>query len=202
MATRSYTGARRRTSGKTVDQVLKAAERMIRAGEFHTTTMDDLATAAGVSRATVFNRFGSKLGVLEALYTRAMESTEMEAIRKALALEDPVAALEAVIDAACAIWEREGYIHEHLQAIAVLEPEARALIDEQREIQRDEIRGLIRRLAKAGRLRQGISEARAAAVLHTLTSLETFLWLRRDYDLSVRQTRDAIVDQARSLLRD
>jgi AcrR family transcriptional regulator len=201
MATRSYTGARRQAGGRTVDQVLEAAERMIRAGEFHTATMDDLAAAAGVSRATVFNRFGSKLGVLEALYTRAMESPEMEAIRKALELEDPEAALEGAIDAACVIWEREGYIHEHLQAIAVLEPEARTLMDEQREIQRDEIRGLTRRLAKAGRLRQGISEKRAVAVLHMLTSLETFLWLRRGYNLSVRQTRDAIVDLAHSLLR-
>ncbi len=44
--------------------MLVAAERLIREGSFHTATMDELATAAGVSRATVFNRFGSKLGVL------------------------------------------------------------------------------------------------------------------------------------------
>jgi AcrR family transcriptional regulator len=202
MATRSYTRGRQQTSGKTVDRVLEAAERMIRAGAFHTATMDELASAAGVSRATVFNRFGSKLGVLEALFTRAIEGPEMEAIQKALELEDPVAALAGAIDAACAIWDREGYIHEHLQAIAVLEPEARALIDEQRDEQRADLRGLARRLARAHRLRQGVSEARAVAVLHAVTSLETFLWLRRVYGLSVRQTRDAIVDLAGSLLRE
>ena len=53
-----------------VDRVLEAAERLIREDAFHSATMDELAEAAGVSRATVFNRFGSKLGVLQALFTR------------------------------------------------------------------------------------------------------------------------------------
>jgi AcrR family transcriptional regulator len=202
MATRSYTAARRRGSPKSVDRVLEAAERLIKQDAFHTATMDELAAAAGVSRATVFNRFGSKLGVLQALFSRAMEGPEMDAIREALEIEDPVASLEAVIDASCAIWEAEGYIHEQLQAIVVLEPDASALIVEQKEVQRAEIQGLVRRLAKAGALREGLSEARAAATIHTLTSLESFLWLRREYGLSLRQTRDTITELARTVLRD
>src|ERR671914_934105 len=114
MAKRPYTAARRRRTPESVNRVLKAAERLIRADAFHTATMDELAAAAGVSRATVFNRFGSKLGVLQALFTRAMEGPEMDAIREALELEDPVASLEHVIAAACAIWESQGYIHEQL----------------------------------------------------------------------------------------
>jgi AcrR family transcriptional regulator len=182
--------------------VLEAAERLIKQDAFHTATMDELAAAAGVSRATVFNRFGSKLGVLQALFVRAIEGPLMEAIREALDIEDPVASLEAVIDASCGIWDAEGYIHEQLQAIVVLEPDASALIDEQKEVQRAEIQGLVRRLAKAGTLREGLSEARAAATIHTLTSLESFLWLRREYGLSLRQTRDTITELARTVLRD
>src|ERR687895_1856942 len=121
VATRSYTAGRRRGSPQSVDRVLEAAERLIRNDQFHSATMEELAAAAGVSRATVFNRFGSKLGVLQALFTRAMEGPEMGAIREALELEDPVASLEALIGAACAIWESQGYIHEQLQAIVVLE---------------------------------------------------------------------------------
>jgi hypothetical protein len=60
---------------------------------------------------------------------------------------------------------------------------------------------LIRRLGKAGRLRPRLSEARAAATLHMLTSLESFLWLRRSYALSLRQTRETITELARTLLR-
>jgi AcrR family transcriptional regulator len=201
MATRPYTTTQRRTTPESVNRVLDAAERLIREDWFHTATMDELAAAAGVSRATVFNRFGSKLGVLQALFARAMEGPQMNAIREALEIEDPEAALESAIRASCAIWDREGYIHEHLQAIAILEPDARALIDEQKQDQRAGLQTLVRRLSKAGRLRPGLGEPRALATLHTLTSLETFHWLRREYGLSLRQTRDTITALARTVLR-
>ena len=202
MATRTYAGARRRASAETIDRVLAAAERLIAEGEFHAATMEELATAAGISRATVFNRFGSKLGVLQALAQRCAEGPEMRAIQEALALEDPVASLEAVIEASCVIWEASGFIYEQLQAIVVLEPDAVALIKEQWEEQRADLQGLTRRLAKAGRLRPGLSKPRAAATLHMLTSLESFLQLRREYGLSLRQTRETITQLARALLRD
>jgi hypothetical protein len=47
-----------------------------------------------------------------------------------------------------------------------------------------------------------LTEARAAATLHTLTSLETFLWLRREYGLSLRQTTMTINELARTALQD
>jgi AcrR family transcriptional regulator len=201
MAMRPYTTARRRESAETVDRVLEAAERLIKEDAFHAATMDELAAAAGVSRATVFNRFGSKLGVLEALFTRGMEGAEMAAIKDALALEDPVAALDAVVTAGCVIWEACGFVVRQLQAVAVLEPHAVALIDQQRDQQRADLQGLTRRLAKAGTLRPGLSQARATAVLHMLTSLESFLWLREGYGLSLRQTRETLAELARTLLR-
>ena len=201
MTMRPYAAARRRESAETVDRVLEAAERLIKDDAFHAATMDELAIAAGVSRATVFNRFGSKLGVLEALFTRGMEGPEMAAIQEALALEDPVAALDAVVEAGCAIWEACGFVVQQLQAVAILEPDAAALIDQQRDEQRADLQGLTRRLAKADRLRPGVSQARATARLHTLTSLESFLWLRQSYGLSLRQTRETLTELARTLLR-
>jgi AcrR family transcriptional regulator len=198
---RPYTAARRRESAESVDRVLEAAERLIKEGDFHVATMDELAVAAGVSRATVFNRFGSKLGVLEALFTRGMEGPEMAAIQEALALEDPVAALDAVVEAGCAIWQACGFVVEQLQAVAVLEPDAAALVDQQRDEQRADLQGLTRRLAKAGKLRPGLSQARATATLHMLTSLESFLWLRQSYGLSLRQTSETLAELARALLR-
>jgi AcrR family transcriptional regulator len=154
-----------------------------------------------VSRATVFNRFGSKLGVLQALFTRGMEGSEMQAIQQALAIQNPGAALRAVIEAACEIWEAYGSVHLQLQAISVLEPEATVLVDEQREQQRAEIEELTKRLAKAGMLRSGVSQTRVTATLHMLTSLETFVWLRRTYGLSLRQTRDTIAELAGAVVR-
>jgi AcrR family transcriptional regulator len=201
MATRTYTAARRRGSAESVERVLEAAERLIAEGEFHSATMEELAAAAGISRATVFNRFGSKLGVLEALADRCARGPEMGAIQEALEVEDPVTSLETLIEASCAIWEASGFIYEQLKAIVVLEPDAAALIDQQSEEQRSDLEGLSRRLARAGRLRPGLGEARATGTLHMLTSLESFLRLRREYGLSLRQTRETIAELARTLLR-
>lgn len=200
MATRPY--SRRRAGAKSVDRVLDAAERLIRQGRFHSATVEALAEEAGISRATVFNRFGSKLGVLEALVERCFDGPEMRAIERALEREDPVAALEAMIEPSCAIWEARGFIVEQLYAIVVLEPGAAALIDAIEADQRSGLQALVRRLARAGRLRPGLGEARAVATLHTVTSLETFLRLRRAYGLSLRQTRETIAELAFTLLRD
>jgi AcrR family transcriptional regulator len=201
MTTRSYTASRRRKRPDSVERVLDASERLIRDDAFHSATMDQLAAAAGVSRATIFNRFGSKLGVLQALYDRCLESREMLAVREAFAVEDPVLALDVMVDTSCAMWEEHGFIVEQIQAIAVLEPEASALIAGQGEDQRAALQGLTRRLARASRLRPGLGEARATATLHMLTSLESFLWLRSEYGLSLRQTRDTLADLARQVLR-
>ncbi len=201
MATRTYTTSKRRGEPASVNRVLEAAEQLIREEAFHSATMDELAAAAGVSRATVFNRFGSKLGVLQELYNRCIESPEMLAVRDALEIEDPVAALDAFVGAACVMWEIHGFIQEQLQAIVVLEPEASALVEQQKMEQRAQLQGLTRRLAQADRLRPGLGEARVTATLHTLTSLETFVWLRRKYGLSLRQTRSTIAELGRLLLR-
>jgi AcrR family transcriptional regulator len=201
MATRSYTASRRRSSPASVERVLDASERLIREDAFHSTTMDELAAAAGVSRATIFNRFGSKLGVLQALFNRCLESREMAAIREAFAVEDPVVALDAAVAASCAMWEAHGFIVEQVEAIATLEPEASAMLEGQWEDQRAALQGLTRRLARAHRLRPRLGETRATATLHMLTSLESFLWLRREYRLSLRQTRDTIAELARQILR-
>jgi AcrR family transcriptional regulator len=200
MPTRPYT--QRRTSTNSVASVLDAAERLISEGQFHTTTVEALAEEAGISRATVFNRFGSKLGVLEALVERCFTGPEMQAIKEALELDDPVAALEAMIEPSCALWEARGFIVEQLYAIVVLEPGAAALIDQIEADQRSDLQSLSRRLARAHRLRPGLGEPRAAATLHMLTSLESFLRLRRAYGLSLRQTRETIAELAHTLLRD
>jgi hypothetical protein len=45
-----------------------------------------------------------------------------------------------------------------------------------------------------------VTQQAAAATLHSLTSVETFLSLRRDYGLSLSTVKDTIRQLARSLL--
>src|SRR5262249_26734995 len=87
MSPRRYTSTRGSASAaQTSERVLEAASDLVAEDAFHTATMDDLARRAGVARATVFSRFGSKLGVLEALSLRCAGGPEMRAIREAQAI--------------------------------------------------------------------------------------------------------------------
>ena len=74
--------------------------------------MEALAEKAGISRATVFNRFGSKLGVLEALVDAA--SPVRRCGHQKRSSWTPVAALEAMIEPSCATLGGRGFIVEQL----------------------------------------------------------------------------------------
>jgi len=199
MPPRRYTSGRpSAAAARSVERVLSAAAELVAEDSFHTATMNDLARRAGVARATVFTRFGSKLGVLEALSLRCAGGPEMLAIREAQNIEDPVAALDRLLEAGCDLWEKEGYIMVQLKAILVLEPDATAIIDAQYEDQHSGMQGLVRRLARAGLLREGWTQTRATAALHALTSVETFMLLRRNHGLTLAQVKATITQMARA----
>ena len=185
-----------------MERVLEAAAGLVAEDAFHTATMDDLARRAGVARATVFSRFGSKLGVLEALSERCAGGPQMRALREAQRVEDPVAAVDALLRAGCDLWEQEGYIMVQLKAIVVLEPEAGASIDAQYDDQRRGMEALARWLKRAGRLRAGWTVARAAAALQALTSVETFTLLRRDHGLPLAKVKQTILELSRVIVAE
>src|SRR5262249_42587557 len=132
-----YTSTRDSTSSaRTMERVLDAAASLAAEDAFHTATMDDLARRASVAGPTGFPHFGPKLGVREALSLRCAGGPEMRALRAAQAVEDPVAALDALLTAGSDLWENEGYIMIQLKAIVVLEPDASAIIEAQYDDQR------------------------------------------------------------------
>lgn len=189
-----------RNSG-TVERVLEAAETLVRAGEFHSATMDDLATAAGVSRATVFSRFGTRLGVLEALNERCSGSPEILAIRATFEIDDPLIRLASLVKTSCTFWEQWGGVQLHLRAIVTLEPEVRPLIEAQRQQQSEGCRELAARLATAELLRPDVDPSTAGTTLHMLTSLETFDELRHHGGLDLEATINVVHSLTQSLLR-
>ena len=89
-----------------------------------------------------------------------------------------------------------------LKAIVVLEPDASANIDAQYDDQRRGMEALARSLQQAGRLREGWSVARAAAALHALTSVETFMLLRCDHGLPLARVKQTIIELSRMILSE
>ena len=181
------------------DRVLEAAEDLIMSGDFAQATVADLAEKAGVARATVFSRFGSKLGVLETLAVRCSGGPTMRAIYDAVAIEDPVASLSALVMAACDHWELQGHILLTLKAVAELEPGAIDLIENQRNEQRGSMEHIARGLGRQGRLGD-LTAAQAASALHLVTSVESFMELRRNAGLSLTATKKVLTAMIEGLV--
>ncbi|MEY4785107.1 MAG: hypothetical protein RIR41_3042 [Pseudomonadota bacterium] len=75
MSARAQPAREARTYGEeTRELILKAAEKLFAAKGLQSVSMQDIADEAGVSRATVFNQFGSKILLLDAITARSLES--------------------------------------------------------------------------------------------------------------------------------
>ena len=180
------------------DRILAATEEVIREGRFATATVADIAERAEVSRATVFSQFGSKLGILEALAVRCSGGPQMLAIREAVALDDATRVLDALVEATCEHWEIQGHILLTLKAVSELEPGALTLIDEQRVDQRDSVARVVDTMRAAGPTGP-LSRAQLIGAMHLLTSVESFMELRRGAGLSMAATKAVLKRSANAL---
>jgi AcrR family transcriptional regulator len=155
MARRYRLGQRQAAVDRTADAILDAARELVADGG-ERVSVGALARRAGVSRATVYNRFGSKTGVLDAL-------------RPIAAVE--AGDLQALIDRSCAAWAVRPALFRNLGGASGVEGDAPRRIAED--------------LAAADALRPGCSLKEAEDVLAALTSFPVFDRLHSDGRRSV-----------------
>ncbi|HEX6935101.1 MAG TPA: TetR family transcriptional regulator [Actinomycetes bacterium] len=81
------------------DRLLDAAAQVAVAGQWHDARMADLATVAGVSRQTLYNEFGSKDGLVQALALREADRLLQGAVATVAdrSVTDPAAAVAAAV---------------------------------------------------------------------------------------------------------
>ena len=165
MASRAYQlGRRQGAVDRTRSAILAAARRLVtEAGPGP--AVGQVARAAGVSRITVYNRFGSKAGLLDALRHEVTPET-------ADVIDDPSAdprdQLKLRIVAASATWAIDPDLHRQLQIRDAPSEESH----------RD--RALSERLAGSDQLRPGCSIKEAEDVIGLLASFPTFDRLHRN----------------------
>lgn len=158
---RSYRLGRRQPAvDRTRASILAAARDLLAGAPPGRVSVGAVATRAGVSRLTVYNRFGSRAGLLDALAPR------LSALSGGLDGE-PMGQLRQRISGACSTWAADPALYRRLPTGAMPgEPEAN--------------RELAERLADADRLRPGCSIREAQDVIGVLTAFETFDRLHQD----------------------
>jgi AcrR family transcriptional regulator len=193
--------ARRRPAGSagTRERIVAAVRALLEEGAFHEATVEQVADRAGVARATLYQHFGSRLALVDAICDTFAVNPELVRLRAAVGAADPPAALAGTIAQAVRFWDSEDAVLAQLYGVAAVDPAAQDLVDRQRADRRGEVERFARGLRAAGALAEGVSERRAVALLMVLTSYETFRELRAA-GLSVRELTRMLQDGARELL--
>src|SRR5260370_6331597 len=109
MSTRADVSSVRMAAGAAKrDRVIKAAARSLREdASIATFSLDAVAKAAGVTRLTVYHQFGSRRGLLEAVFDDIARQGGLARIPEAMAIPDPRAALDRLGGIFCPFWNRD-----------------------------------------------------------------------------------------------
>ena len=159
-------GARQGAVDRNRAAILGAAREMLAAGDHPEVSVGAVARRAGVSRLTVYNRFGSKAGLLQAVLD---QTRRPPAPAPASETTDPRARLHQRIRESCGRWASDPALFRRLPEIGVVEDEPSG-----------QERALAEQLAAADQLRPGCSLKEAEDVIGALTSFETFDRLHKD----------------------
>jgi AcrR family transcriptional regulator len=154
------------------DRVIQAATTLLRENtSIAAFSLDAVAKAAGVTRLTVYNQFGSRRGLLEAVFDVIARQGGLTRIEEAMAMPDPRIGLDRLIEIFCHFWNQDLAIGRLQEAMSADPELARALI-ERNERRRKTLEVLVARIDR----RKASSSARRDAVdlIFALTSYAMF----------------------------
>jgi AcrR family transcriptional regulator len=168
-------GARQAAADETRARIVAAARTMLGAPEgLGAFTVDAVAREAGVARMTIYYQFGSKRGLIEAVFdSLAIVRRGVARLVDALALADPEATLAEFVRTFADVWEEDRLVVRRLHALAVLDPEFSAVWHAREGRRREGMREIARRVA-ARRRPSALDVDAAAAALYALVSPEGF----------------------------
>ena len=176
MSTRPYVSSVRKAAAAAKrDRVIEAAARSLREdASIASFSLDAVAKAAGVTRLTVYHQFGSRRGLLEAVFDEIAQQGGLTQIADAMAISNPRAALDRLVEIFCAFWNRDPAVGRLHEATATDPEFAQALI-ERNERRRKTVDVLVGRVAE----KKVSSRARQDAVdmIFALTSFAMFAML-------------------------
>ena len=176
MKKRAYVSSvRSEAAAEKRDRVIEAAAKLLREdASIARFSLDTVAKAAGVTRLTVYNQFGSRRGLLEAVFDDIARQGGLHEIADAMAMADPLLALDRVVEIFCGFWARDAAIGRLHEAMATDPEFAQALI-ERNERRRKLVRVIVERIAAKTASRRARQDA--VDLIFALTSHAMFAML-------------------------
>lgn len=176
---------RQEQARQTRSRILDAAEKLFTDRGYVATTMEAIASAAGVATDTVYASFRTKPGVLHALIDvrvvgdeapiALLDREKPQQIRREPSQKRQIAAFAGDITL---ILERARPVDDIMRGAAAVDPDIAALRARTQKTRYDNIRQFITWLAANGRFRDDLSAEDAAAIVWTVASPEVHGLLR------------------------
>ncbi len=186
MSPRPYRMARRQeTTNETRWRIINAARELLATSDGSARfSVEEVARRAGVARMTVYHQFGSLRGLLEGLCDSLAMSGGMNHLGDAFRRSDPLEALDQFIAVFVKFWESDRQVLRGLRALATLDPEFAAVMQERSGWRRKGLQVLLGRLAREGHRPKQQDPGEVLDLLYTLTDFAV-------YDGLATQQRDA-----------
>ena len=184
-------------------RIIDAANRLLLERGYHGVGLEAVAEAAGVSRQTVYDRFGSKSGLLKEMTARAEEQAGLpRRLPAVFGQPDGLAMLRAFLDAVVAV-EPKVYPYSRLvYAARVDDPVAAEMWQSRLASRRAGLGVVFQKLATEGRLRQGVTAEEAADVAWAIASPHQYEYLVVERGWSLRRYRKHLEQTIASRLLD
>jgi AcrR family transcriptional regulator len=178
MPPRRYQSAVREAAASATHARIIAAARALLGSRKGTAgfSLEVVARKARVTRLTVYNQFGSRRALLEAVFDDMAASGGLHRIQEVMAVTDPHDALRRVAAVFCAFWSSNTAILVRLHAAAATDPEFAESLGERNERRRRILSQLVQRMA-GGRAVQAKALEELADILFAVTSLTFFCQL-------------------------
>ena len=205
---RRYDSALRKEQARqTRVRMLDAAQRLFAARGYAASTMEAIASEAGVAVDTIYSGFGSKRGVLSSLLDvrvggddepiDLLDRPGPQAVRREPDQKRQIAAFAGDITA---IVERVRPVDDIIRGAAAVDSEVAVLRSRIQESRYEGMRQFVTWLAANGPLRRGMTDADAAAIVWTLTSPEVHRLLRSERGWTEERYKEWLAETLRRTL--
>jgi len=137
---------------KTRARIISAANRQLRSAKgLQSLSLESVAAQAGVTRLTVYNQFGSRRGLLEAVFDDVAFRGGLYRLPEALAEKDPRAALARLVAIFCEFWYFNRRMLGRIIGAGVADPRLELAMRARNERRRKLLTVILKRLEGAGR---------------------------------------------------
>jgi AcrR family transcriptional regulator len=176
--------------GKRASHIYRVAAEIMCQKGYEATSMNDIAEAAGLTKAGIYHYIRGKEELLFEIMNYAMDVVDQGIIAHASQVEDAEERLRAIIEChSRSVLEGVGALTIVLEEMTALTPAHRRAITARKRAYFEFIRGTLEELAREGKLREVNTTVAAFSLLGMILWISR--WYRRDGSIT---TADALKD--------